>query len=188
MKMKDIIKKQTTIIAIAVVVVTISAIGASYAIFFNVDKNSANQKITAGTLELSFSVNALNQSEVLSTADGLKTTAAAYTVKHTSESNLPATYSIYVCENSTNTIAASNLKYTTEGTSTAGSNAKNLTSITQETLNSKKCYKIDTGTINPGSTQATKYLRVWPDESIVTDEFENKALDLDLYIVSEVKE
>ena len=45
MKIKDIIKKQTTIIAIAVILVTITVIGISYAIFFDVKTNSKDQVI-----------------------------------------------------------------------------------------------------------------------------------------------
>ena len=55
MKIKDIIKKQTTIIAIAVILVTITVIGVSYAIFFDVKTNSRDQVITAGTLKLTVS-------------------------------------------------------------------------------------------------------------------------------------
>ena len=42
MKIKDIIKKQTTIIAIAVILITIAVIGVSYAIFFDVSSVSYN--------------------------------------------------------------------------------------------------------------------------------------------------
>ena len=52
MKIKDIIKKQTTIIAIAVVLVIITVIGVSYAIFFNVNRNTTDQVITAGNLSV----------------------------------------------------------------------------------------------------------------------------------------
>ena len=81
MKVKDIIKKQTTVIAIAVALVAISVIGVSYAIFFDVKKNTDNQIITAGTLKLTVTgVSALNVSEPVDQTTGLKSTPVSYTV------------------------------------------------------------------------------------------------------------
>ena len=73
MRVKDIIKKQTTIIAIAVVLVAMTAMGASYAIFFDIKKNQDDQVITAGTLKVTISgVSKLTEPKVLDNDSGLK--------------------------------------------------------------------------------------------------------------------
>ena len=184
MKIKDIIKKQTTIIAIAVILVTITVIGISYAIFFDVKTNSKDQVITAGTLKLTVAdVNALTLKEPMSTADGV-----SYTVRNT-DSNLPATYSLYVYAGSGNNIPLSSIKISTDGNATSGSTSKTLTSI-QETIveGGTTYYRIDTGNLNAGASGTTKYIRIWIDEELVADEISNGKLNLQLYVVSEVQE
>ena len=79
MKIKDIIKKQTTIIAIAVILVTITVIGISYAIFFDVSRNTQDQVITAGNLSVTVSATKVSLSEPMSTAEGLASTPITYT-------------------------------------------------------------------------------------------------------------
>lgn len=189
MKIKDIIKKQTTIIAIAVILVTITVIGISYAIFFDVKTNSKDQEITAGTLKLTVAdVNALTLKEPMSTADGLKSSPVSYTVRNT-DSNLPATYSLYVYAGSGNNIPLSSIKISTDGNATSGSTSKTLTSI-QETIveGGTTYYRIDTGNLNAGASGTTKYIRIWIDEELVADEISNGKLNLQLYVVSEVQE
>ncbi len=189
MKVRDIIKKQTTIIAIAVVLVTITVIGVSYAIFFNVNKNSTDQVITAGTLQLTVSdFNVLTLREPMSTESGLKSQAVSYTVLNTN-SNLPATYSLYIYAGNGNTIPLSSIKVSTDGNATSGSTSKVLSSIS-ETINENGTtyYRIDTGSLNAGATGTTKYLRIWIDEELVADEINKGNLNLQLYVVSEVDE
>ena len=57
MKVKDIIKRQTTMVAMAVILVVITAIGVSYSVFFDVEKNQSNQTITAGIFKLTVTGN-----------------------------------------------------------------------------------------------------------------------------------
>lgn len=54
MNYKALIKKQSTIIAIAVICLTVATIGVSYALFFQVETNSENQVVTAGTLNVEY--------------------------------------------------------------------------------------------------------------------------------------
>ena len=100
MRVKDIIKKQTTIIAIAVVLVAMTAMGASYAIFFDIQKNKDDQVITAGTLKVTISgVSALENPEVLDDTGGAASRAITYTVENkegSTNSNLPNAYTMYI--------------------------------------------------------------------------------------------
>lgn len=189
MKVKDIIKKQTTVIAIAVALVAITVIGVSYAIFFDVKKNSENQVITAGTLRLTVTgVSALNVSEPLDETSGLASSPVSYTVKNT-DSNLPATYKIYIYANTANTMDISKIKISTDGDTAKGSTAKVLSGITPTfTEGGKTYFQIDTGTLAAGASDTTKYIRVWVDEDSLTDELSGRKVDLNMYIVSEVQE
>ncbi len=189
MKVKDIIKKQTTIIAIAVVLVAVAAISVSYAVFFDVKSNGENQVITAGTLKLTLSnFNALDLSTPMSTENGEKSAGVTYTVQNTN-SNLPATYSIYIYADSANTLDTGYIKIKIDGQDTKVLNTiQDDNSLTTEEKNGKTYYKIDSGTVEAGKSLASKNLKVWIDEDLITDELEGKKVDLKLYIVSEVDE
>lgn len=189
MKVKDIIKKQTTIVALAIVLVAIAIIGVSYAIFFDVKTNSNNQVITAGTLRLTVSgINALQLSEPMSTSAGLVSTPVSYTVKNT-DSNLPAAYSIYIYADSSNTIDLSKIKVSLDGNSSSGSTSQVLSSIADTfTENGHTYFKISSGDLAAGASGTTNYVRVWVDEDLITDEISEVTVSLSMYIISEVKE
>lgn len=189
MKVKDIIKKQTTIVALAIVLVAIAIIGVSYAIFFDVKTNSSNQVITAGTLKLTVSgISALQLSEPVSTSVGLNSTPVSYTVKNT-DSNLPATYSIYIYADSSNTMDLSKIKVSLDGNATSGSTSKVLSSITDTfTENGNTYFKIGSGDLAAGASGTTNYVRVWVDEDLITNEISEVKVSLNMYIISEVKE
>ena len=190
MKIKDIIKKQTTIIAIAVILVTIAVIGVSYALFFSVNKNTEDQVITAGNLALTVSGLTAGQiSDTMSETEGLASNPITYTVENTS-SNLPASYSLYVYgglkkgDKPANTIPLESIMFSTDGTT-----AKKL--VDQESVqtdNNQTAYLIDSGTIAAKSTDPSKSLRIWIDESLLSSEIDAGDLNLQLYIVSEVDE
>ena len=190
MKIKDIIKKQTTLIAIAVILVTIAVIGVSYAIFFNVNRNTDDQVITAGNLELTVTgLTALTLKEPMTTSEGLASSPASYTVENT-DSNLPATYSLYIYAGEGNTIDLSTIRISTDGDGTSGSTSTILTSIADTIVeDGTTYYRIDTGDLGAGaSSDTSKYIRIWIDEDLVADEINNGNLNLQLYVVSEVDE
>ena len=190
MKIKDIIKKQTTIIAIAVILVTIAVIGVSYALFFSVNKNTEDQVITAGNLALTVSGLTAGQiSDTMSETEGLASNPITYTVENTS-SNLPASYSLYVYgglkkgDKPANTIPLESIMFSTDGTT-----AKKLVDQDSvQTDNNQTAYLIDSGTIAARSTDPSKSLRIWIDESLLSSEIDAGNLNLQLYIVSEVNE
>lgn len=189
MKVKDIIKKQTTVVAIAVVLVAITVIGVSYAIFFDVKTNSENQVITAGTLKLTISdITALSLNNPIGTSTGLASSPVSYTVKNT-DSNLPAAYSIYIYANSNNTIEPSKIKVSLDGDGTSGKTALVLSSITDTfTENGTTYYKINSGNLAAGASGTTNYIRLWVDEDLIADDISSVTVSLNMYIVSEVQE
>jgi len=186
MKVKDIIKKQTTLIALAVVVVAIAAIGVSYAVFFEV-KTGDTQVITAGTLRFEVTgVNALTLSAPVTTTTGLKSTAVSYTVKNSG--NLPATYSIYIYADSANKLAIDKIKFSTDGTTSKLLNSLTTSNITLENGTSVVGYKLTTTTLDAGATGSANTLRVWVDEDLLTTDLTGVKVSLGLCIVSEVNE
>ncbi len=204
MKVKDIIKKQTTVIAIAVVLVVVATIGISYSVFFAVDKNSDNQVITAGTLKVTLnSISALTLDNPMNDETGKSSedNVISYTVKNdnteTKASNLPAKYSLYIYADSDNTIELSKIKIFIEEDDKY-SEPKVLNSISdtiQTDANAenvkgqnKIAYKIDEGTLEVGKSSNTKKLHVWVDEDALGDEVNGQKVSLNLYVVSEVDE
>lgn len=182
MKIKNIIKKQTTVIAIAVILITITVIGVSYSVFFDVKKNSQNQVITAGDLEMTLNAESLNITEAISTADGLALAGINYTPKNTG--NLNATYSLYIYASDANTVDLKYVKYSLDGKTSAV-----ITSITDTiTENGKTYYKVDSGTLEANASGSAKNIKVWIDSEIAPDTINGKNIDLSFYIVSEVQE
>lgn len=182
MKVKDIIKKQTTIIALAVIVVVMATIGVSYAVFFDV-KNSDTQVITAGTLSLTLNgVTALQNQTPMSEATANTSNKLTYTIKN--GGNLPAKYGVYIY-NDTGNINLAFVKVKINGGA-----ATPLASVTKGTLtdNSKTYYKVEESTVAAGSTTTSKTLTVWVDEESINTELSSAKLDLKLYLVSEVNE
>ncbi len=194
MKVKDIIKKQTTIIAVAVVLVVVATISVSYAIFFDVKSNEQNQVIKAGTLKLNLKkFTALNLETAISTSEGLETDAIEYDI--TNDGDLPATYSLYIYATKENNIPIKAIKFSIDGTAEKGTTATNLNeelidANMPENTNEDgiKYYKIDTGNVEAKNKTTSKYLRVWVDEDGLTEEIEAGKLELKLYLVSEVQE
>lgn len=183
MKVKDIIKKQTTLIALAVAFVVVTTIGVSYAIFFNVGKNTQNQVITAGTLQLTISnPTALSINTPLDNASGLNSSPLTYTVANSG--NLPASYKIYVYADTDHTLDLSKIKISTDG-----STSKAISSITDTiTEDDYTYYQIDSGNIAANASALTKNVRAWADEDSMTDSDNGKKVNLKIYIVSEVQE
>lgn len=189
MKVKDIIKKQTTVIALAVVLVVVAAIGISYAVFFMVKENSDNQVITAGTLRVTVDgISKLTLSNPTTDDVGIVSTPVNYTVKNT-DSNLPAAYDIYIYENSDNTMDLSKVKVSIGGSATTGATPVVLNSIADKMVeNGTTYYKIKSGTLAAKASGTTEYLRLWIDEDLLPGEVTNVNVSLSLYIVSEVQE
>lgn len=188
MKLNDIIKKQTTIIALAVIMVTIAVIGVSYAIFFDI-KEGKNQVIEAGSLRLTISdIKALSPTEPVTTSAGLALSPASYTVKNT-ESNLPASYSIYLFAESDNSIPLNTIKISTDGTNALVLSDIGASDATKKfTENGVTYFKIDEGLLAAGASSNTKNLRLWIDEDLLTSEISGAKLNISLYIISEVQE
>ena len=98
MNYKDRIKKQGTVIALIVICLTIATIGASYALFFHVETNSANQLVQAGNLVVEYGSgsSAITATEIMpmSDEDALASDTMTGTINIENKGSLPAFYSV----------------------------------------------------------------------------------------------
>lgn len=134
----------------------------------------------------------MNINNPVSTANGLSSTPATYTVENTA-SNLPADYSIYIYADSSNNMDLSKVKISRDGNATKGNTAEVLSALPQESIEledgtTKTGYKISNGKLAAKATGNPNYLRIWVDEDSLDTEISNKNLNLKLYIVSIVDE
>ena len=100
MNYKAIIKKQSTIIAIAVICLTVATVGVSYALFFQVETNTNNQIVTAGTLNVEYgsgsSAIAATELVPMSDAEALSSSTMTGTIYIENTGTLPANYEVKI--------------------------------------------------------------------------------------------
>ncbi|MBQ6687128.1 MAG: hypothetical protein IJN03_01230 [Bacilli bacterium] len=100
MNYKAMIKKQTTIIAIAVICLTIATIGVSYALFFQVETNSNDQVVTAGSLNVSYGSGSSSISATglvpMSDEEALLSQTMTGTIYVENKGSLPAEYEVAI--------------------------------------------------------------------------------------------
>ena len=100
MNYKAIIKRQSTVIAVAVICLTLATIGASYALFFQVETNSNNQVVTAGTLGVSYGSGSSSitttKLEPMSDDEALLSSTMTGTIYVENKGSLPALYEVSI--------------------------------------------------------------------------------------------
>ena len=100
MNYKALIKKQSTIIAIVVICLTIATIGVSYALFFQVETNTNNQVVTAGTLKVEYGSgsSAIEATELVPMSDdeALSSSSMTGTIYIENNGSLPAKYEVAI--------------------------------------------------------------------------------------------
>ncbi len=185
MKLKEVIKKQTLLIVLTVAVVALTTVGVSYAVFFDVKKNTKDQVITAGTLKVTLSASGdIDWSEPRSDEEGKgeSATPLSYTVQNT-DSSLPASYTVYIYAADGNTIPFDLIKFSTDGVE---SKVLGSQDHTDEDINgtNRTIYRIESGNVAAGAS-LNKNLYMWVSDTMEEGEYMVK---LSLYIVSEVDE
>ena len=96
MNYKDIIKKQTSIIAMSVIGMCIILISTSYALFMKVNTSTKNQVVETGTLKTEYAAGTTLTTAVLPQSDteGLATSGYSFSVTNTG--TLPMKYEITI--------------------------------------------------------------------------------------------
>lgn len=170
MNYKDIIKKQSFIITISVIVMGVILIGTSFALFNSSSKSTTTQVITGGTFNLDYS------SSVIETQTGdiiplSESDAPIYQLKVKNNGNLDSDYNIIIYTTATNEVDHSNIMV-----KIGSETAKTLSSLTKtkataaETDKNKIRYILSKQTVNASQTN-TSDIKVWikedADESII---------------------
>ena len=98
MNYKSIIKRQSTMIIVAVICLTLATIGISYALFFQVETNTNNQIVEAGTLNIQYGAgsSAITATELLPMTDeeALASSTMTGTIYIENAGTLPANYEV----------------------------------------------------------------------------------------------
>lgn len=116
MNFKNVFKRETKVIAYVVIALTIVVIGTSYALFLQVDKNTDNQVVTAGSLEVIYS----DGNKITPSEDGTAScltpqsdnkasdNGCKYTLSITNNGTLPMKYDLLIYNNDEEAPSGSN--------------------------------------------------------------------------------
>src|SRR5574344_344329 len=139
MNYKNIIKKQTSIIAISVIGLCIILISTSYALFFKVSTSTNTQVVQTGTLTTTYTNGSTMTTDMIPQLDseGLATTGYAFTVKNTGSVAMNYEITIYNDPDATLTNASdtssetdqNNIKYLIASSQTLVANATTTRNI-----------------------------------------------------------
>ena len=214
MNYKKIFKRETKVILYVVIALTIVVIGASYALFMQVNDDSKNQVVTAGTLQITYS----SSNDKSTTPGGIitgedleclapksdeegKTKGCQFTLSVTNTGTLPSAYSLLIYDNteSTDLVTHDNIKYNLTKLSTPSSNKETnaqavditntsgnlLSNLTKKTDDNKKSI-LESSMIDVGETIQFS-LHIWIKDG-AEESIIGKMVSLKLDIVNEVYE
>lgn len=111
MSYKNIFKRETKVIAIVVICMTLVVIGASYAMFLQVDKNTDNQVVSTGSLVITYTNangEAISESDIITSSSCLDPMSdddasilneCTYKLNIMNQGSLPASYRLVVYNN-----------------------------------------------------------------------------------------
>lgn len=183
MNYKAIIKRQSTVIVLAVICLTVVTISASYALFFQVETNSNNQIVTAGTLDVEYGSgsSSIGATELIPMSDdeALSSYTMTGTIYVENNGTLPAIYEVDLGNDAESFNARSNkadgdkllshdyLRIAAYLNGTMVVEPTTLSSLSSS-LNTEGFYKLFDGTLNTtgtGESTMTIVIKVWLDES-----------------------
>ena len=158
MNYKKIFKRETKVIAYVVICMTILVIGTSYALFLQVDNNTNNQVVEAGSLSVTYSggntitVDDTDESNCLmpqSDANGSGSGGCSYKLSITNTGTLPMEYNLLIYDNTSGVPTGATLvdhslirhslkkTYTVAGTSKTVTSAASIESLDSYNANKK---------------------------------------------------
>ena len=180
MNYKDIIKKQSFIITISVIVMGVILIGTSFALFNNTSKSTTTQVITGGTFNLDYSTSVIEtqtgEITPLSESD-----APTYQLKVKNNGNLDSDYNIIIYTTQTNEVEHSNIMV-----KIGSETAKPLSSLTKtkatqdETDKNNIRYILSKQTVYTNQTKSSN-IKVWIKED-ADDSIIGQAIGVDMSV------
>lgn len=202
MNYKSIIKKQGFVIAICVICLAIVLTGTSYALFFQVNTNTENQVVEAGTLSVTYGAQSQKITETnlipMTDAEALRSSTISSTIFIENDGTLPANYILKIGEDwdvfleredFLDTDELVNLDYVRVAVYINGEVIVSPTTITDLELYDDM-YILKNGSLDvpsTGNSTETLVVKVWLDSNIPTTEI-GKYLFLKLDVVSLVDE
>ena len=182
---KNIFQRQTKLAAYIIICATLVVIGASYALFFQVDSNSNNQIIEAGTLTFVYS----NESVIDNTTcfqpmnldeANLYASQCSYQLSIKNTGTLAADYNLFLVPREDNTADLSNLKLILRqnGTPVTGY-PKGIVSGTGDSTHVGTTNAFLTGNIYPGNTVLFS-AQIYVDDTTNFAGSENKKVSFDI--------
>ena len=173
MNYKDIIKKQSFIIVISIVVMSVILLGTSYALFNQTDSSTNNQVVTSGSLVIDYSS---SDSQALISGDVVpEDIDTGFKIRINNTGTLPMEYNILLYTTETNEVMHSNIKVQPDNGEEKFLNTFPRTPETQNKTNMNEIvYIIGTSSVeaqnNTDSDQKEHDVKVWletDDESII---------------------
>lgn len=187
MNYKKIFKRETKVVAYVVICLTLIVMGTSYALFLQVNNNTNNQVVTAGSLTITYSggntvtVDDTAETNCLmpqSDADGGGSGGCKFTLSITNTGTLPMQYDLLIYDNTSeapngvtfvdHSLIRHSLKkqYTVANKNETVTTANSLGDLSKYNSTEKRI--LETSVIDAGET-ITFALNVWIDESASSD-------------------
>ena len=183
MKYTKIIKRETKVMAVIVVVLLVLVLGASYALFLRVASSQNNQVVKTGTLQVSYDstngyLNGNTYPDLLPMSDenGLLQSGYSFSVKNTG--NLKTEYTVYIYvdqesfdrDHSGESLFAdlNSLRYNFRVNSDTNTTVSTIGAQTKVTEDGIDKYELYTGSVEGTNSQNNHVFRVWLDPSMAT--------------------
>jgi len=213
MNYKKIFKRETKVILYVVICLTLVVIGASYAMFLQVDKNSQNQVVETGSLVITYTNgngNEVSESDVITSSTCLEPMSdedatflpeCAYKLNILNRGSLPASYRLVVYNNTSDLpnggtfvdhslmrvgLKKGNKTLNSVGTYTLKDLPHTLETA-DETAQNNIRYVLDEGVLEAGR-DITYSVQTWLDEDKVTGAVTGQYVYLKLEVSSVVSE
>ena len=182
MNYKNIFKRETKVIAYVVICLTLVVIGTSYALFLQVNNNSNNQVVTAGSLTITYSggntvtVDDTSDSNCLlpqSDSEGIGTSGCVFNLSVTNTGTLPMQYNLLIYNNESDAPSGATfvdhtyIRHSLKKQFTVANKSETVTSAAAlgelSTYNSTNKKILETAVIEAGET-ITFALNIWIDD------------------------
>lgn len=213
MNYKNMLKKETKLIAYVVICLTLVVIGVSYAMFLQVNKNTDNQVVETGSLVITYkngNGQALSEGDIITSSSCLEPMAddeagimneCSYKLNILNTGSLPATYSLVVYNNVTDlpgggtfvdhSLIRIGLKKGNDTLSPVGTytllDMPHTTDTASETAQNNIHYVLDSGVLEAGA-DITYSVQAWLNETLATTAVSGQYVYLKLEVNSVVSE
>ena len=181
MNYKYVIKRQSFIITISILIMTVFLIGTTYALFNQLDKSDNNQVVTLGTLIINYSTASTTaQGNINPTSEE---NATGYNINLQNNGTLPMEYNIIVYTDSDNEVSHDLIKVKLD--EDAEVYLSELEKIDETKTGNESRYIIGTDTIaekNASGDSKNYIIKTWIDDTLADNTINNKKISVKVKI------